>query len=310
MIRRVLVTGATGFFGRHFCRYLAAHAPEVELTTTDIVPAGAALPGRFVQVDLANEAAAAELIRAARPDCVVHLAGTFGTGAAVDLYQANLLPLVAVLEGLRQEAANAILITAGSAAEYGRGTVGHLPVDEDCPCAPVTLYGQSKLAATQVAQYYHRVHGLGTMVVRPFQLLGPGMSSRLAPGAFAEQLHAALASGPATVRVGNLESQRDFLDVRDAAEAVWALCSNPAPGEVFNLCAGRPTRMGDLLQIMMNVSQAKVVVETDPARLRGAADVSTVYGSFQKLNRHCGWQPRRSLEESARSMFAREPLHG
>ncbi len=304
MIRHVLVTGAAGFFGRHFCRYLAAHAPEVELTATDIVPPGTETPGRFVQVDLADEAAARELIRAVGPDAVVHLAGTFGSGAAVDLYRANVLSLLALLEAMRQHVPTAIVVAAGSAAEYGRVAPGQLPVTENCPCRPVTAYGQSKLIATQIALYYHRVHALRVMIVRPFQLIGKGVTPRLAPGAFAEQLRQARQIGATTIQVGNLSSSRDFLDVRDAAAAVWTLCSKPAPGEIFNMCSGQPTRIADLLDAMIAITGAQVRVEVDPSRLRGAADAEVVYGSYDRLKLHCGWHPQRSLEESISAMLS------
>jgi GDP-4-dehydro-6-deoxy-D-mannose reductase len=215
----------------------------------------------------------------------------------------NVLGLVALLEAVRAHAPQAAVVTAGSAAEYGLVSQDRLPVTEDCPCAPVSAYGQSKLAATQIALMYRRVHGLSATVVRPFQLLGQGVTTRLAPGAFAEQLRQALAAGGRVIRVGNLASERDFLDVADAVEGLWALCRHPAPGETFNLCSGQPTKMSDLLQLMIDVSRADVTVEIDPARLRGAADVSSVYGSFEKLHRYCGWRPRRSLEESVQGML-------
>ncbi len=304
MAARVLVTGAAGFFGRHLCAYLAAQSPRVMVMGADLAPTSELPCDDFVAADLALPAAADELVQRAAPDHIVHLAGAFATGATVDVYRANVLATVALLEAARRHAPAAAVIVTGSAAEYGRRAAENLPVVETCPCEPVTAYGQSKLLATQTALYYHRVHGLAAMVVRPFQLIGRGVTDRLAPGAFAARLKQALATGSPMIKVGNLDSQRDFLDVQDAIEAMWALCQQPAPGEIYNLCAGRPTRMRDLLQLMIAASGATVQVEEDPALLRGAADVSAVYGSFAKLHRHCGWQPRRSLEQSVQALLS------
>lgn len=300
---RVLVTGAAGFLGRHLCAYLRAAEPGLDVVGTDAV-AGADLPGgEFHVVDLTSAEAVARLVREIAPDYVIHLAGTFGTGQPLDIYRVNVLSIVALLEAVRLHAPRATVIATGSAAEYGQVRPECLPVTEACVCAPVTPYGQSKLAATQIGMMYHRMYDLAVAVVRPFQLLGSGVTTRLAPGAFAEQLRRALAEGRRVIQVGNLESQRDFLDVNDAAAGVWALCRRPAPGEVFNLCSGRPTRMAELLQAMIQVLRADVEIEVDAARLRGTADVAVVYGSFEKLRRHCGWEPRRSLEESVRTML-------
>lgn len=304
MPARLLVTGAAGFFGRHLCSHVRAGGAGVHVTGTDAIGGQDCACDEFVVADLTCAEEVAALVRRAAPDCVIHLAGTFGTDRALDIYRVNVLGLVALLEAVRAHAPQAAVVTAGSAAEYGLVGPERLPVTEDCPCMPVSAYGQSKLAATQIALMYHRMHGLSVTVIRPFQLLGPGVTTRLAPGAFAEQLRQAVAAGGRVMKVGNLASERDFLDVADAAAGVWALCGKPAPGEILNLCSGRPTKMSDLLQLMIGVAQADVTVETDPARLRGAADVSSVYGSFEKLNRHCGWRPQRSLEESVRGMLA------
>ena len=78
------------------------------------------------------------------------------------------------------------------------------------------------------------------------------------------------------------------------------LCERPAPGHVFNLCSGRPIRMGDLLQAMIEASGVPVQVQVDATRLRGASDVSVVYGSHDKLTAHCGWRPGTPLEDSVR----------
>ena len=303
MPARLLVTGAAGFFGRHLCEHVRGVEAGVHIVGTDAVAGQRCTCDEFAVLDLGDAEAVAALVQRVAPDCVVHLAGTFGTNRALDIYQVNVLGLVALLEAVRAHAPQAAVLTAGSAAEYGLVAADRLPVTEECPCEPVTAYGQSKLVATTIALYYHRVRGLSTMVVRPFQLLGKGVTERLAPGAFTEQLRQAVAEGRQVIKVGNLESQRDFLDVADAVEAVWALCRQPAAGEVFNLCSGRPTRMSDLLEMMVRVARTDVRVEVDAGRLRGAADVAAVYGSFERLRRHCGWEPRRSLEESLRTML-------
>jgi GDP-4-dehydro-6-deoxy-D-mannose reductase len=243
------------------------------------------------------------IIKKTKPDFIIHLAGTFGTGSFQEIYKINVLSIATLLESVREYVPYAVVVAVGSAAEYGQVKPDQLPVDEQTPCNPVTPYGLSKQLATQVALYYHRVHGICTMVVRPFQLIGEGITTRLAPGAFMEQLKESITRNSKVIKVGNLESWRDFLDVRDAVEAIWALCQKPAAGEVYNLCSSKPTKIADLLQAMINYCRVDVKIEVDTSRLNGRSDVSKIYGSCQKIRDYCGWQPRINLEQTIQSLF-------
>jgi len=303
MPKQILVTGAAGFWGRFTCEYLVGLGETIEVTGTDIFKPDKVCCNKFVVTDMLCAEAVENLVKQSMPDYVIHLAGTYGDETAFDVYKVNVLSVIALLEAVRKYAPDAVVIIAGSAAEYGRIEPGQLPVDEQTLCSPVTHYGMSKKLASQVALYYHDVYKIGTMVIRPFQLIGKGVTARLAPGAFAKRLQKAVVEGSKVIKVGNLDSSRDFLDVRDAVEAVWMLCRKPAGGEMFNLCSGKPTKIYDLLQEMIKCCGAPIKVEVDATLLRGQADVSVMYGSYQKIMNHCGWRPKISLSQSIQAMF-------
>lgn len=303
MRKRVLITGACGFAGRYVCEYLCNFQNRPEVIGTDVIDSELKTCNVFYKADLSSGPDAEELIKKAQPDFIIHLAGTFGTNDAQEIYRVNVLSATTLLEAVCRHKSNAVVVTAGSAAEYGKVDAAQLPVTENTVCNPVTAYGLSKLLATQVCLYYHRVRGLTVMIVRPFQLIGKGVTSRLAPGAFAEQLRQALATGSREIKVGNLESSRDFLDVHDATEAIWMLCQKPAAGEIFNLCSGAATKIFDLLAMMIACTGMDIKIEVDSERLRGTSDINNTYGSYRKLQEHCGWKPQTSLETSIRSIF-------
>jgi GDP-4-dehydro-6-deoxy-D-mannose reductase len=304
--KRVLITGASGFAGRYMCEYLYGLNARPEVIGTDIVASKSQNYDFFYQTDLSSGKDTADLIKQTQPDYVIHLAGTFGTTDSQEIYKVNVLSATALLEAIRIHKSDAVIIMAGSAAEYGKVDAEQLPVTEDMPCYPVTTYGLSKLLATQAALYYHRVHSLNVMIVRPFQLIGKGVTSRLAPGAFAEQFKRAISNGSNVIKVGNLESSRDFLDVHDAVKAIWMLCQKPSAGRIFNLCSGMPTKMSDLLNMMISVSKVNVKVEVDPEKLRGKSDVSVMVGLHEAITKHCGWSPMISLQESVSYLITEE----
>jgi GDP-4-dehydro-6-deoxy-D-mannose reductase len=303
MKKKVLVTGAGGFAGRYLCEYLRGLKDGPEVIGTDVISGGPHACDVFYKTDLSSGIDTADLIKQVQPDYIIHLAGTFGTDDSQAMYRANVLSAAAVLEGVRAHKSDAAVIMAGSAAEYGKVSAEQLPVKENTPCQPVTGYGLSKLLATQIALYYHRVHSINVMIVRPFQLIGKGVTARLAPGAFAEQLKRAVSDKSKVIKVGNLESSRDFLDIHDTVEAIWMLCRKPAAGEIFNICSGRPVKIADLLKMMVTCTGADIKIEVDPQRLRGTSDVNTIFGSCEKLQCYCGWKPQTPLEISIRRMF-------
>ncbi len=303
MQKCVLVTGICGFVGRYMCDYLDRLQPRPDIIGVDVGHDPPENCNSFYRMDLSSPKDVTKLIDQFRPDYIIHLAGIFGSKDFHEIYKANVLSITVLLEAVCEYVPGVVMIVAGSAAEYGRIEPHQLPVDEQTLCQPIVPYGLSKHIATQIVMYYHRVHNISAMIVRPFQLTGKGVTSRLAPGAFAEQLKQATSKASNVIKVGNLQSYRDFLDIHDAIEAIWALCRKPASGQIFNLCSGKPTKIADLLEIMIDVSGLDVKVEVDPSRLRGHADVSKIYGSFQKLKDHCRWTPKKSLQDSVAGML-------
>jgi len=285
------------------CRFLSDLEEGPRIVGIDLPGSAAWECGSLHAVDLCDADTVSQVLHSVKPDYVIHLAGTFGTENYHELLRVNVLSLVSLLEAVRRHVPHATVVTTGSAAEYGSASSNRLPLTEQTECLPITPYGLSKQLASEIALFYWRVHNLSVAIVRPFQLIGSGVTTRLAPGAFAEQIKRAVADGTRTIKVGNLGSYRDFLDIHDAVEAIWSLCLNPAPGEIFNLCSGSPTRIADLLSLMIEQCDSNINVEIDQSRVRGRTEISCIYGSSQKLRSHCGWMPKRKLEDSVAEMF-------
>lgn len=304
MKQTVLITGACGFAGRAMGAYLRSLQPDLILGGIDLAAPPEGVYDHFFQVDVSDFRQIQRPVQQQKPDYILHLAGSFGTDEVGRIYGINVLSVPALLEAVCRWAPQAVFIAVGSAAEYGFVKSSDLPVQEHLECHPVSPYGLSKYLATLTVQYYARVHDLSAMVVRPFQLIGKGVTDRLAPGAFAKRLREAIQAGKREISVGNLESSRDFLDIQDAVRAIWMLCQNPKPGEIFNLCSGQPVKMKDLLDLMIGISGRDIHPTTDPSHWRGQSDVSVIYGSFKKIKEQCGWEPEIILRQSIKAMLA------
>jgi len=300
---RVLVTGAEGFVGRHLRARLEAGRLDVVPTALD--PSGD--PG-CEPLDVLDRPAVDEAIGRIRPDRVFHLAG-FSSGAAArrrpgEALRTNAEGMLNVLESLASLGlGDSRVVVAGSSDAYG--DPGPDPVDEDAPVAPVSAYGTSKAAQELVALGLAATHGLDVRVARLFPLLGPGQSDAFAVPGFCRQA-AAIAAGEAdpVLRVGNLDVERDFTDVRDGAAALAVLAELESPGRrTYNVCSGRATSLRTILSWILEEAGIDPEIEVDPDRLR-PSDPPRIIGSARRLQGETGWMPERDVREGVRETYS------
>lgn len=281
--RRILVTGAGGFVGRHLLPALGAAFPGAALLT-----------GPF---DVADPDAADAAIGAARPDAVVHLAAVAAIPAArLDpdrAWRVNLLGTLNVARAVLARAPGCVLLFASSADLYGASFRAGTPLGEDALPAPLNTYGATK-AAADLALGALAAEGLHVLRLRPFNHTGPGQSAAFVVAAFAEQV-ARVKAGlqPPVLRVGALDAMRDFLDVRDVCAAYAACLARSdalAPGTVLNLASGQPRRVGDVLAALMAAAGVQAEVVTDAGRLR-PTDIAVAAGDATLARQRLGWTP-------------------
>lgn len=299
---RVLVTGANGFSGRRLVAVLRA-AGDHPVIGSDLAEEPLAPVGEYLACDLTDPLAVEKLVSLVRPDVVYHLAGVNNFAPPDVIGRVNVGGFSNLCRALRQSGRLVKMLTIGSAAELGRRGAARLPVTEEAPCQPDSPYGESKAQMTQLALAEPDDSSLGIVVVRPFNLIGPGMDPRLVLVDFALQLGRIARRQADTLRCGNLDSRRDFVDVRDAVAAYVALMRHGRLRQIYNVCAGRSHRIGDLLDTLMALAGVQPRIEVDTVRAR-AADVSDIYGDRSKIARDTGWRPMLSIAESLDDLWA------
>ena len=168
-----------------------------------------------------------ELIaRGSAADTVFHLAGVTRAADPADYYVTNVVLTARLLGAISVLPSPPTVVLIGSAAEYGRVAETDLPVREDKPCFPTTDYAISKYAQTLIG-LARAASGLPIVVARLWNPVGPGLPQHFALASFAQQI-AALPCAGGTLHVGNLDVERDFLDVRESVRLIAALGCNPA----------------------------------------------------------------------------------
>ena len=201
-------------------------------------------------------------------------------------------------------APKAKLIFAGSADAYGSSFGRYSqPLDEDALLAPISVYGATKAAADILLGQMAEA-GLRVVRFRPFNHTGPGQSPHYAASAFALQI-VRIERGwqPPEIQVGNLETRRDFIDVRDVASAYLGTAISPEyHSGAFNLATGTPLAIGDILRLLLAQSDARPDLRTDPSLLR-PHDLDVMSGDPQRTNEVLGWATSTPIEKTLRDLM-------
>jgi GDP-4-dehydro-6-deoxy-D-mannose reductase len=294
--RRILMTGASGFVGRHLLSVLVTSFPGVQI---------------FAQrIDVTDRDAVSQAVRDARPDACIHLAAiTSVTGAKRDeaqTWRVNLDGTLNLARAVLAHAPDCHLLFASSAEIYGRSFQSSRRLDETALLAPVNSYAATK-AAADLALGAMADDGLRVVRLRLFNHTGPGQSEAFVVPAFARQI-ARIEAGhqPPRLHAGALDSRRDFLDVRDVGSAYLTclrLAPELLPGTIVNIASGIPRRIGDILDELMDIAGLHAEIVIDGARLR-SSEIVTASGDAARAHQLLGWTPKTPWTQTLADVLA------
>lgn len=306
---KVLITGVTGFVGSHLAEFCLSRG-DVEVVGTyrwrsrrenidhikDL---------KLVECDLLDSASVRDALKAHRPDWIFHLAAQSfvptSWNAAAQTLTTNVVGQVHLFEAMRAlDLLDSRFLVVGSSEEYGLVLPDEIPIKEGQPLRPLSPYAVSKVAQDLLGFQYFRSYGLHAVRTRAFNHGGPRRGEVLLPSDFAKQI-AEIEKGrrPPVVEVGNLESVRDFTDVRDVVRAYWLALEKGDPGEVYNIGSGEGTRMGDLLDTLLAMAGVSIEVRQVSEKMR-PSDVEILVSDSTKFREKTGWVAQIPLETMLR----------
>lgn len=305
---RVLLTGGGGFVAPYFVRALRAMAP-CEILATGRQSGNATDVGSLFALDIKDAAAVNETVATFLPDVIVHLAGISDLAAAeanpVMAWAINVVGTLNFARAALEYAPRSAFLFAGSCQVYGASAGTGDILTEDHLLAPISEYGATK-AAADLALGALAARGLRTIRFRPFNHIGTGQSDAFAIPSFAAQIaRIERKLQPPVLKVGNLEAERDFLDVRDVASAyarAAVRAGTIAPGTIFNLASGHPIRMRKILDTLIDLSGVEISVEVDQARWR-PNELPLLVGNADRARTMLDWQPTCRIEDTLRAVL-------
>jgi GDP-4-dehydro-6-deoxy-D-mannose reductase len=295
---KVLITGSRGFAARHL-------AVELLQAGHEVIKSDVEYAEDCYYCDLRDEDSLRKLVRSTQPDACVHLGGIayvpMGWKDPELVYSVNLMGTLNLLEGFRHERPEARLLVVSSSLIY-KNADSDKELDEEAYMYPPDIYAISKISADLTALGYAQRYGMPIMTARPINHTGPGQSDSFVTSAFATQLKQIKAGAvPPVMRVGNLDSRRDFLDVRDVVRAYRLLIEAGQGGEPYNIASGRLIPIRSVLEKLCDIAGVHPEIEVAPQLYRPTD--SSPRMNVSKIRAATGWQPQIPLEQTLLDLY-------
>jgi GDP-4-dehydro-6-deoxy-D-mannose reductase len=309
---KVLITGITGFAGSHLADYcLSVGGADVfgiirwRSRTENVEHLMDKVS--LLECDLRDATSTRDVIEDIRPDFIFHLAAQSfvptSWRAPSECLVTNVIGQLNIFEAMRKINLKARIQIACSSEEYGLTHDDELPITEDQPLRPLSPYGVSKVGQDLLGYQYFMSYKMDVVRTRGFNHTGPRRAPVFVVSDFAKQI-ADIEKGlkDPVVRVGNLEAERDFTDVRDVVRGYFLALEKGRSGEAYNICSGKSWKIRELLDRLLSLSDAEIAVKQDPARLR-PSDVPRLLGDCSKFKRDTGWAPQIPFEQTLQDML-------
>jgi nucleoside-diphosphate-sugar epimerase len=312
---RVIVLGGTGYVGRNICDAFTAAGHDVLVIARR--PSRVPHECRALAMDLSRTPARtlAKVIADERPVAVVNAAG--GVWGVGEMSGINVDVTERLLTALTDSRCDARIVQIGSMMEYAPAPEG-TSLDEDAPLGPVDTYGLSKLAASEAVLKATSAEACPQgVVLRISNVAGPGAPHLSLLGRTAEALLTAAEKGEkAVVELQPLRARRDYVDVRDVADATVLAARSDLTGVVLNIGRGEAVAVRALVDLLIEISGVPAeVVELRPVAggpRTARADLAWLQADTRRAAELLGWRPRRSLEDAVRAVWhdaASRPPH-
>ena len=292
-MKKALIIGGTGFAGRHLARLL-----EVD---HDVTAIGS-------DYDVADKETVTLLVKREKPDIVVHMAAITTVRESISdpdrAFQIGFFGLSNLIYALKKYNFQGRLLNISSSEVYGFPDARNLPLEETSPLKPMSPYAVTKNAAEALSFQQSQTQEIDIVSARPFTHIGPGQSDRFAMASFAKQItEVRLGIKELIITVGNLQSTRDIMDVRDVVMAYKLILDKGITGDIYNVCSGKEVKMMNLLERLIEQAGINITVKTDKSLVRNQ-EQQRIFGSSNKLCKQTGWRAEIPIEKTFSDMLS------
>ena len=288
---KALITGVDGFVGKYLSEYLLKQKYEVYGTTISEKYKNEKI--KIYKMNLLDEKEVNKVIKMIKPDKIFHLAGQSAVGLSwekpVLTVNINVNGTLNLLEAVRNYSKDSKMLIVGSSDQYGPIKPEECPIKESKIQNPQSPYGVSKKAQEEMCKLYVNAYHTNIIMVRAFNHIGAGQSTNFVVADFASKIAQIEKGSEPVLKVGNLESFRDFTDVRDIVRGYSLLLEKGKIGEIYNIGSGKEVKVSEILKKLVSMSKKEIKIEIDPNKFR-PVDVPLVVCDNSKIKKDTGWE--------------------
>lgn len=314
-MKKFLITGFSGFVGRHFLHYLYEKPEHFEVYGIDIrKPAFDCseyedkLTIHFKEVNLLNQDELKAVLSEYQPDYILHLASfssvAYSWQHPEECFVNNTNIFLNLTGSLKELNMNCRVLSIGSSEEYGNVTAEHLPLREDMHLTPVSPYAVARVSQEMLSKVFVDSYHLDIILTRSFNHIGPWQDERFVVPSFIRRILKIKESGAdtGTIETGDTTIIRDFVDVRDVVRAYYLLLTEGTPGEIYNICSGKGITLSEVIDSIAEIVGVKINTKVNPEFVR-PNDNRVVIGSHDKITKELDWEPEIPLSLTLESMI-------
>lgn len=305
---RCLITGCSGFVGRHLIRRILEEIPDVEVFGLDVVKPSEAFGARFMflETNMMNSMDLVKGIHRSSPDWIIHLASFSSVGYSwekpIESFKNNTNIFLNLLEAVHIFVPSCKILSVGSSEEYGIVTPADLPLCEEATLRPASPYAVARVAQENLSIVFAKGFGLKIVCTRSFNHVGPGQSAQFVVSAIGRQFVEIEKGIRDTLMVGDTTVVRDFLDVKDVIRAYLLILRKGEPGGIYNVCSGVGRSIADIIEAYRKITGLNPLLQVDPKLIRPVEN-PIVIGSAEKIRISLGWRPEVDFHVSLNSII-------
>lgn len=314
-MKRIIITGFSGFVSRHFLNYLYDNKKEYQVLGADINEPkfdinnySDVLDILFKKCNMLDENVVSDMVQEFAPDYILHLAAfssvAYSWEHPAECFNNNTKIFLNVTNAVRALNKKCRILSVGSSEEYGNVSKEQLPLKESMNLNPVSPYAVARVSQEMMSKVYVDSYDMDIVLTRSFNHMGPHQDERFVIPSFIRKILDVKESGrdTGTIETGDTTIIRDFVDVRDVVRAYYELLMEGTPGEVYNICGGKGVELSEVLEEIADIIGVDIIGKVNPEYVR-PDDNRQIIGSVDKIKRDIGWEAKIPLRQTLTDMI-------